>query len=667
MEGYEPLRMAVSRTLIAALSAALVIVTGCALPPDDAAPVVKQKQAKAPSLPPPPATTEAAQAKPSPSTPPNAPAKPQPAAKPASQPVPQPTAQPAAAKPAPTLLTSQKTNPPVNPKAQPMMDAADKAYHTGVANYRDGHLAAAKANFDYAVDMMLSSGIDIKSDPQLADEFDHIVDAINTLEMAALKQGNGFAPPTELAPVEVANDVTFPVDPNVRAQAQAELKTTQSDLPLVLNDYVASYINFFANTSKGHNTIVHSLTRAGRYKDMIQRVLAQEGVPQDLIYQAVAESGFQPQAVNGRSGAGGMWQFMPWGSYGLVRNGWYDERFDPEKSTRAYARYIKDLYNQLGDWYLAMAAYDWGTGNVQRAVQRTGYADFWELYRRNNLPAETKNYVPIILAATIMAKNPKQYGLDTMVPDPPILTDTVTTNYGVDLRLVADVTDTPLENIIALNPSLLRMSTPPDDAFDLHLPPGSKDLYQKRIAEIPEEKRRYWRFHKLAPGDTVEALAHTFRVSPSEIAFVNQLSSTSDLSGEESLIIPVAPLSAPSSLRSARYQMHRGDTLVTVADRFGVTVDQLRRWNHITGSQIAPGRALYVSAPAHLSAAQSRHRSGAAHETGVASHTSKTGSPSHGRNTAGAASSAHKPAAKGSHSNTQATTTRTKKHGVSGK
>ena len=150
-------------------------------------------------------------------------------------------------------------------------------------------------------------------------------------------------------------------------------------------------------------------------------------MPQDLIYLAVAESGFQPQAVNRGSGAGGMWQFMPFqGVYGLNLNAWYDERFDPEKSSQAYARYMKMLYNQFGDWYLAMAAYNWGPGNVQRAVMQTGYADFWELYKRNVLPTATKNYVPGIIAAAIMAKNPKQYGLEDMVPDPPVVSDTVT-------------------------------------------------------------------------------------------------------------------------------------------------------------------------------------------------------------------------------------------------
>jgi membrane-bound lytic murein transglycosylase D len=641
--------MAVSRTLIAALSVALVVATGCQLPPDDATPVVKQKQAKAPTLPAPAAEqsqpAEAAQAQPQ--------AKPAPPSRPSPKP---PTPQP--------LMSAQSAAPATNPRVQPLIDSADKAYQTGVTNYRQGHLAAAKSSFDYAVDLMLSSGIDLKSDPQLSDEFDHIVDAINTLEMAALKQGNGFAPPTEPAPVDVANDVTFPVDPGVRAQAQAELKTTQSDLPLVLNDYVASYINFFANTTKGHNTIVHSLSRAGRYKAMIQRVLAQEGVPQDLIYQAVAESGFQPQAVNGRSGAGGMWQFMPWGSYGLARNGWYDERFDPEKSTRAYARYIKELYNQLGDWYLAMAAYDWGAGNIQRAVQRTGYADFWELYRRNNLPAETKNYVPIILAATIMAKNPKQYGLDTMVPDPPIVTDTVTTDYAVDLRLVADLTGKPLEDIIALNPSLLRMTTPPGDSFDLHLPAGTRDLFEKRIAEIPEDKRRYWRYHKVVPGDTVEELARTYHVSTSEIAFVNQLSSSSDISGEDALIIPVAPVA--TAARSARYHTRRGDTLVTVADRFGVTVDQLRRWNHLSGSQLPAGRVLYVSEPAHVSSSHARQSGGAARTSLSASHHAKADPPARGKTTAKGSDSARKSTTSGSHSSTQAAS-KSKKRGAAGK
>jgi membrane-bound lytic murein transglycosylase D len=522
-----------------------------------------------------------------------------------------PQSQTTATQPAPS--PQKAASPAISSRDQSLIDSVEKAYQIGLSNYRDGHTAAAKSNFDYAIDMMLRSGIDIKNDPAISEEFDHVVDAINTLELDALRENSvQTAQHPEDTPVDIANDVTFPADPKVRAQAEAELKTTQSDLPLVMNDYVASYINFFSNTTKGHNTIVNSLTRAGRYKDMIQRVLKEEGVPQDLIYQAVAESGFRPQAVNPRSRAGGMWQFMPGDAFAPQKSAWYDERFDPEKSTRAYAKYIKYLYKQLGDWYLAMASYDWGAGNIQRAVERTGYADFWELYRRNNLPQETKNYVPIILAVTIMAKNPTQYGLTDLVPDPPLLTEKVTTNYAVDLRLVADVVNAPVQEIEALNPSLLRASTPPDEPFDLQLPPGGKELYEKRIAEIPEDKRRYWRFHILSHDETLEDVAHQYHVSASEIAFVNQLSSTTaGLSNIDSLVIPVAPVAAPSSARNSMYKVQRGDTLVTVADRFGVTEDQLRRWNHIGTSAITPGHKLYVTEPARISAT-SRSRRGKA-------------------------------------------------------
>jgi membrane-bound lytic murein transglycosylase D len=546
-----------------------------------------------------------------------------------------------------TQTATQAT--PISARDQSLIDSVEKAYQAGITNYRDGHIAAAKSNFDYAVDLMLRSGIDLKNDAALSGEFDHIVDAINTLELDALRDNNPLTAqqhPEETA-VDIANDVTFPADPKVRAQAEEELKTTQSDLPLVMNDYVASYINFFSNTTMGHNTVVNSLTRAGRYRDMIQRVLKEEGVPQDLIYLAFAESGFRPQAVNAQSRASGMWQFMPGDEFAPPRSAWYDGRFDPEMATRAYAKYMKFLYNQLGDWYLAMAGYNWGAGNVQRAVERTGYADFWELYRRNNLPAQTKNYVPIILAITIMAKNPKQYGLTDVVPDPPLVTDTVTTNYAIDLRLAADVVNVPVQEIESLNPSLLRMTTPPDESFDLHLPPGGKELYEKRIAEIPEEKRRYWRFHVLSPSESLEDVARQYRVSASEIAFVNQLNSTADLSGVDSLVIPAAPAAAPASTRSSTYKTQRGDTLVTVADRFGVTVDQLRRWNNIGSSAVAPGRRLYVAEPARISAsAHAKRGKAAARNSQTASH-HPTQEEKQVHATPKAATSTHNTSAKG--------------------
>jgi membrane-bound lytic murein transglycosylase D len=510
-------------------------------------------------------------------------------------------------------------------RAQELINRVEQTYRTGVDNYRAGHLEAARQDFDSAVDTMLTSGMDLKSDPQLSDEFDHLLDAINSLEVAALKQGNGLSPVLEAAPLDTANEVTFPPNAALTAQVAAELKTTQSDFPLVVNDYVAGFISYFSNSQTGHAHLLRSLERAGKYKDMIEKTLKEEGVPQDLIYLAVAESGFQPQALNVRSGAGGMWQFMPFaGSYGLERNGWVDERFDPEKSSRAYAKYMKYLYDQFGDWYLAMAAYDWGPGNVQRAVMKTGYADFWELYRRGVLPGETKNYVPGIIAAIIMAKNPKQYGLENVVPESPVVSDTVTIDYTVDLHLVADVTGASLQEIVALNPSLLRMSTPHDSPFDLHIPVGTRDAYVERIKEIPEDKRSSWRFHVVKAGESLDTIASTMHARATDIVQVNDIAANDPVDTGDELVIPVA--SAAAGTHPMHYRVLRGDTLVTVADRFGVSVEDLQRWNHLSSkAALRPGTTITVAAPVKL-APSMRSRSSGRKKT---SHTSSTTASSH--------------------------------------
>jgi len=483
-------------------------------------------------------------------------------------------------------------------KVQALIDKAEASYKSGVDNYHANHLDAARQDFDFAVDTMLSSGMDLKNDPQLSDEFDRLLSSINSLELAALKQGNGFSPKIEEAPLDAANEVTFPSDPALVGKIAAELKTTQSDLPLVVNDYVAGWIRYFTSSPAGHAHLLRSLERAGKYKVMISKILRDQGVPQDLIYLAVAESGFQPQAMNGSSGAGGMWQFMPQGGYGLERNGYFDERFDPEKSTIAYAKYMKILYNQFGDWYLAMAAYDWGPGRVQHAVAKTGYADYWELYRRNVLPGETKNYVPGIIAAAIMAKNPKLYGLTDLVPDAPVLSDEVTTTYAIDMRLVADLTESTAPEIVALNPALLRLSTPSDIPYVLHIPPGTHDIFLERLKNIPLEDRDSWRFHVMKEGETLDQIATALHVRASEIASYNNVTAAQPVQPGDELVIPIA--ASRSLAPGQRYKLRRSDTLVTVADRFGVTVEQLRKWNHLSSSRVAPGRSLYVVEPIRL-------------------------------------------------------------------
>jgi len=547
---------------------------------------------------------------------------------------------------------AQASQAPLTPHQQAVsqiIQQVEEAYALGQAAYHKGQLAEAKTQFDRAVDLLLTSSIPVKSDTQLQDEFIHIVDGVNALEMEALKQGNGFVPAEEETPADVASDITFEADPTVVAKARTELATTKSDLPLVVNDYVGTFLKFFSQTQKGHNTLLHSIQRSGRYKTMIQRILAEEGVPQDLIYLAVAESGFQPRAQNRRSRAGGMWQFMPNDKfYGLAKTNYVDERFDPEKSTRAYARYMKFIYDQLGDWYLSMAAYDWGTGRIQQAVQKTGYADYWELYKRNNLPGETKNYVPEILAAIIIANNPTQYGFDDVTYDPPVLTDTVTINYSIDLRLISDLVDAPVDELTALNPSLLRMVTPPDASFDLHLPAGTATLFQQRVALIPETKRNAWRYHRLTADDSLASVAHEFHVSESELAEANQLHAGSSLQGLDALVVPQAPPAAPAT-RMVLYTARRGDTLVTISDRFGVSLTELRRWNHLAGANIkvVPGSRFHVAEPAAPPVSSHSHRRSASTSKSKAAHPASPKSPS---------ASSRKPPARKSKSQSSAST-----------
>jgi membrane-bound lytic murein transglycosylase D len=512
---------------------------------------------------------------------------------------------------------------PQAPKPDPVADLiaqVEAEFQAGQENYKAGHHDLARENFDKAFNLLLSSPVDIHSDPRLTKEFDQVLAGVNTLELEDLKQAGGQK--SEPAPIDEANDISsYPVDPNLKAKAQLEIEKIHSDLPLMLTDPVASYINYFS--TRGRGVIEHGLVRSGRYEEMVKRTLKEEGVPQDLIYLAQAESGFHPLALS-RAGARGMWQFMAIRAkaYGLERSSWVDERQDPVKSTQAAARHLKDLYQQFGDWYLAMAAYNSGPGTVQQAVKRTGYADFWELYRRNVLPKETRNYVPIILAVTIMAKNPSQYGLDDLTREDPVPYDTLKIDYPVDLRLVADCVEAPTATLQDLNPSLLRLTTPPSGEFELHLPLGSKQRYLTAIADVPLDMRVWWREHRVAPGDTLASVAHTYRITPRALAQANHLESDATLEEDTNLIIPIAPgrrldEQTAYSHRLTTYKVRHGDTVQSVADNFGVSPTMIRRWNHLKGDSLGSRRVLYVHLPispgqeaAHTStSSKSKHHS----------------------------------------------------------
>ena len=467
-------------------------------------------------------------------------------------------------------------------------------FAAGEANYREGHLAAARRDFDDAVDWILESGYDPNSNPALHELFQQITDKVYTYELQAFRAGDGFSEaPAVPAPIDEVAEVTFPADPKLKERAEEAIKSVSHDMPLTVNDVVVSYLNFF-QTPRGRAIVETGLRRKGKYEAMIAEVLKEEGVPQDLIYLAQAESAFQPLALS-RAGARGIWQFVQWrgNEYGLKRSWWVDERMDPEKATRAAAQHLRDLYELYGDWYLAMAAYNCGPGNVQKGIERTGYADFWELYKRNVLPKQTMNYVPIILALTLIAKDAAHYGI-AVEPEEPLETDTLKLGRAIDLRLVAETIDVDVETLRTLNPSLLRMTTPDDPQFVLHLPSGTSEKFSAEIADIPPDKWVSWRRHRVAAGETLTSIAKKYRVTAASIADANNLERGAELETGEKLIIPATRPPEETKPRLVRYRVKRGDTLGGIADQFSVSSEQVRKWNGLKSNKVSRGMVLRI-------------------------------------------------------------------------
>jgi membrane-bound lytic murein transglycosylase D len=243
------------------------------------------------------------------------------------------------------------------------------------------------------------------------------------------------------------------------------------------------------------------------------------------------------------------------------------------------------------------------------------------------MPAETMAYVPSIVAAIIVAKNPEQYGLTDLTPDAPVLSDIVTTTYAISLPLVADLTGATVQEIVALNPAMLRLSTPPDRSYDLHIPPGTTEIFQSRLKDFPEENRASWRFHIVKQGETLDEIAESLHARAAQVAEFNDVTAAKPLETGDELIVPIAAYAAAVSAGQTHYTTHSSDTLVTVADRFGVTVEQLRAWNHLSSNRIAPGRTLNVAAPIRMAptsraSRRSAHSSSTPSKSRAGSHTS---------------------------------------------
>jgi membrane-bound lytic murein transglycosylase D len=519
-------------------------------------------------------------------------------------------------KPAAPALTPASPVSQTDPHSDRIAQA-DALLATGLEQVKAGHLNAARKDFDAAVELFLTAPGGALASPKLAEAYRRTLDTVHLSEIEALAAGDGFTEArTEPASIDQVGAIqvdALPASESVRRTAEEVVREERNDFPVELNDAVLGCIDLYQGRLR--DWFEAALARGGRYLPRIREVFKEEGLPQDLAYLALVESAFHTNALS-RAKAKGMWQFIAATGrrYGLNQDWWVDDRADPEKATRAAARYLKDLYEMFGDWNLAMAGYNAGEGRVSLGLERYKVTDFWSLAKTRGLRAETKNYVPLIHAAIVVAKAPTKYGFEV---DPETLpaSEAMAVNGAVDLRFLSECAGATLDQIQLLNPSLRRLATPAGRTFHLRVPQGTAEATAKCLAATPPEKRVQFRTHTVTRGQTLATIAAAYGVKTADLASANTMQLKRRLAVGTELIIPIDPRAAaaraarpgpPAPVRSAdlpqtaanrpriSYRVKPGDTLARIASQFGTTIQSLQSWNGLRGSRIVAGDSLTI-------------------------------------------------------------------------
>jgi membrane-bound lytic murein transglycosylase D len=522
------------------------------------------------------------------------------------------------------------TPPPVDPVTQLLADA-DRHFASGQRELTLGHLDRAKSEFNRALSVLLESSQGAKSDARIREHFDRLVDRISALELNALATGDGFteqhSEPASIDALLALETFDAPDATAATTEAvQADLGLRDSDIPIPLNERVLRYVELFQGRLR--EFLTEGLVRGAKYLPMIQSVFRAEGLPLDLAYVPLIESAFKPSALS-KAKAKGVWQFMRGtGIENGLQHDWYiDERADPDKATRAAAKYLKTLYGMFDDWHLALASYNGGPGRMQRAVKRSGRDDFWSLTATSRyLPRETREYVPMILAAVIIARNPAQYGFE-ITPEAPRATEVVTLPAAVDLRRVAEWAGVPADEIQQLNPELRRWTTPLRDSdYDVRVPDGTAERVRTALAEADRDSLNALQWHTVKRGESLATIARTLRVSRADLAEANYLTTSSRVQTGQKLLIPRMPSAAvlaraasgevrktdavaavfevdptPQETAPTRvvYRVRAGDTLYSIARKHGTTIENLKTWNNLRGSHLSVGARLVIHSAAN--------------------------------------------------------------------
>jgi membrane-bound lytic murein transglycosylase D len=519
--------------------------------------------------------------------------------------------------------------PPVDPVVA-LITTSQKHFDAGERELTLGHLDRAKAEFDRSVDVLLQSPYGARTDSRMREHFDRLIDRINAHEVTALAQGDGFSEKKyEPASIdELLKIATFPrpqADAETTAAVKDDLAHTEHDVDIPQNERVLSAVELLQGRLRDY--VQESLARGAKYLPMIQNVFRAEGLPLDLAFIPIIESGFKSNALS-KASAKGPWQFMlPTAKdHGLKTDWFIDERSDFEKSTVAAAKHLKMLSKMFdGDWHLVLAAYNGGQGRVQRAMQRAKADDFWSLTKSDRyLPKETREYVPLILGAMIIGRNPTQYGFELVTADAASY-EKVPVSRPVDLRRVAEWTGTSVEEIQALNPELRRWTTPVRYAnYELKVPAGTGEQFRTKLASASADELNTLRWHTVKRGETLAAIAKKRGVTRTELAAANNLRTTSRVAAGQELIIPTKPATLlatrtertappvaasrpvtgtaamPEATRASTsnvpkiYKVKQGDTLSSIARLFDTTVAKIKSWNRLRTNAIKAGARLMI-------------------------------------------------------------------------
>jgi membrane-bound lytic murein transglycosylase D len=509
-------------------------------------------------------------------------------------------------------------------------------FEAGQRELREGHLEMAKAEFNRSLEVLLESRFGGRTVPRIREHFDRLVERISAYEMTALAQGDGFTE-KKYEPATIDDLLTVstfeqpPATKETKEAVSADLQETPHDIDIPQHAKVLQYVQLFSGRLKGY--LEEGLSRGAQYLPMIQDVFRAEGLPLDLAYVPLIESAFKSSAVS-RAKAKGIWQFMQGtGLENGLEHDWYiDERSDPEKATHAAAKYLTTLYKMFGDWHLALASYNGGPGRVQRAMKRSRRDDFWELTASSRyLPRETRDYVPLILAAIVIARNPAQYGLNVVAAEASH-SERIAVYSPIDLRKVAEWAEVPVEVIQELNPELRRWTTPVRATdYELKVPQGTGTRILAALATAEPEELASFSHYTVKKGETISTIAKKLKVGRTDLAEANYLTTKAKLSAGQQLIIPRAPTTilaartdTPAPLTESRsvdaaigsnvrppavqsaaaasgvtrvtHQVKRGETLLSIARLYRTTVASLKQSNRISGNAIKAGQRLTILA-----------------------------------------------------------------------